>query len=576
MNNTLRYNESAECWLLGQLDQIASAVARLGTYLALRGVKEDVWQGIELAVTEALNNAVVHGCKDRADEGVLLQWTWSDQTLIITIHDPSAFMPESVSAELPEDPLAETGRGHFLMATLMDEVAHILIDGHHALELKKRLGPTSWSPHILADTEATLDSLTAELGSCYENLSAVFRFSEILATAHAFTEFSENVLQQLNTLVKAQQSSIRLATEDQSALQQIVSVGETVGALPPELDQGEEFLEVQVFKSRAGQSIENDATLHPSDPLRQAQGPVAVSPIFFRADVLGCLTVIRPHRGEIFLASELALIRVVADFLGIAYVAELSHEQRKLEELARRELEIASTIQQSLLPQACPVEPPYRTFGICRSAREVGGDYFDIIPLPGRGLLLVIADVMGKGMPAALLATIFRTAVRARQDLAATPGKMLTEVNRQLASDLDNLDMFITAKLAFLSYEDHRLHYADAGHCPILIRRENESVLRQIQADGFPLGVSNDFEYPADIFQIEPGDVLIFITDGIYENLDEHGLASSLDFLMQQILSIEILDLPAFCNQVLGLSERPGHDKPPLDDRTILVLEREK
>jgi len=570
MKDALRYNESGECWLPGQLDQIAPAVARLGTYLNVRGIADDVWKGIELAVSEALNNAVMHGCKGHEEESVTLHWTWSDDTLVVTVHDPSDFMPEAVSADLPDDPLAETGRGHFLMATLMDEVAHIQIDGHHAIEMKKRLGPASWSPHVLAETEATLTSLTAEVSSCYENLSAVFRFSEILATARNFTEFSEAVLGRLNSLVRAQQSYIRLETEDHCWLWQTVSVGKAVADLPTDLDKKLECLEVKVFNSRTGQGIENSSALSSDDPLCQVQGVIRVCPIFFRSEVLGCLIVIRPNRDENFMTAEAALIRVVADFLGIAYVAGISQEQGKLEEMSRRELEIASTIQQSLLPHDFPTQPPYRTFGLCRSAREVGGDYFDIIPLDDRGMLLVIADVMGKGMPAALLATIFRTAVRARQDLAATPGKLLTEVNRQLASDLDKLDMFITAKLAFLSFADHTLHYADAGHCPILIRRDNEPTLQQIQADGFPLGVSNRYDYPAEIFQIEAGDVLVMVTDGVYENLGTNGL----DHLMKQILSIEVLDLPAFCNQVLGLSEGEGEERPLMDDRTILVLER--
>jgi anti-sigma regulatory factor (Ser/Thr protein kinase) len=573
MKKTLRYTESGECRIQGTLDQIAPALGRLGTYLTVRGVTEIVWKDIELAVAEALNNAVIYGCKGCEEEEVTLRWTWIDDMLTITVHDPGNFMPESGEANLPEDPLTESGRGHFLMATLMDEVAHILVDGHHATELKKRLGPMSWSPHVLADTEKALDSLASELGSCYENLSAVFRFSEMLATARNFAEFSEAVLQQLNTLVKAQQSYIRLEIEDRSGLEQIISVGNAVTGLPPLLDENLPCLEMEVFKSRTGREVENSRTLGPGDPLHEVDGPISICPIFFQSNILGCLTVIRPARGEIFLAAESALVQVVADFLGIAYVAGRSHEQSKLEEVAWRELEIASSIQQSLLPSSFPVHPPYRTFGICRSAHEVGGDYFDIIPLGNRGLLLVIADVMGKGMPAALLATIFRTAVRARQDLATTPGRLLTEVNRQLASDLSNLDMFITAKLAFISFEDQRLHYADAGHCPILIRRKGETALRQVQADGFPLGVSNQFEYPVEVFQTEPGDVFIFITDGIYETLGKSG--SGLDCLMQQILGMPHDDLAAFCNQVLELSASNGQNKPLLDDRTILVLERE-
>ena len=569
--NTSRYNESAEYWFRGDLAQIAPALGRLGSYLAVRGVSDEEWKGIELAVAEALNNAVLYGCKDREDEGVVLDWKWSDDTLVVTVHDPSDFMPESVSADLPEDPLSEEGRGHFLMASLMDEVAHVQIDGHHALELKKRIGPVSWSLHILEDTEATLNSLTSELGICYENLSALFRFSEILATARDFKEFSRTVLQQLNTLVKAQHSYIRLETQDHSSLGQIVSVGDVLAEFPPTLDKARECLEMEVFNSRAGRGMEDCSALLPTDPLRAVKGAIRVCPIFFRSDVLGCLAVLRPAHADPYLAGETALIRVIADFLGIAYVEGLSKEQSKQEEMARRELEIASSIQQSLLPNDFPALPPYRTFGICRSAREVGGDYFDVIPLENHGLLLVIADVMGKGMPAALLATIFRAVVRARQDLATTPGKLLTEVNRQMAYDLNKLDMFITAKLVFLSYDDHSIHYADAGHCPILIRRKNETALLQIQADGFPLGVSDHYDYPEENFQVEPGDLLTFITDGVYEGFGENGF----NYLMQQILGMEHSDLPSFCSHLIGLSQDDSETASLLDDRTILVLERE-
>lgn len=576
MSNIFLYSESAQCRLPGKLDQVAPALARLEAYVTVRGVTAKVWNGIELAVAEALNNAVIHGCKDMADSAVTLRWTWVDDMLIVRVHDPSQFMPATGSADLPEDPLAESGRGQYLMVTLMDEVSHILIDGHHAIELKKQVGPMSWSPHLLAENEATMNSLTTELSSCYENLSAIFQFSEILATARDFTGFSETVLGRLNTLVKAQHSYIRLETEDKDGLRQIVSVGNEFIGLPPEIDLKQECLETEVFKTKIGKVNIVGSKMLAGDPLLSVQGNFSVCPISFRMHVLGCLVVIRPPHADSFLGAESALIRVVADFLGIAYIAGRSHERHKVEEMARRELEIASSIQQSLMPHSFPEHAPYRTFGLCRSAREVGGDYFDIIPIKTHGLLLVIADVMGKGMPAALLATIFRTAVRARQEWATTPGKLLTEINRQLSADLDKLDMFITAKLAFLSYKDHTLHYADAGHCPILIRRKGESALREIQADGFPLGVSDRFDYPAEVFHIEPEDLLVFITDGIYENLGENGTGSSLDYLKKKILALQYRNLSDFCHQVLELSTGLGGNQPFLDDRTMLVLERGK
>ena len=127
-----------------------------------------------------------------------------------------------------------------------------------------------------------------------------------------------------------------------------------------------------------------------------------------------------------------------------------SEKHRKEIERSKAQLEIASEIQQSLLPSNFPQSPHCRITGRCVAAQEIGGDYIDTIEIKGQGLLLIIADVMGKGVPAALLATIFRTAIRSRLNLAETPGWLLSQINEQFHSELGHLNMFITAQAAYL------------------------------------------------------------------------------------------------------------------------------
>src|SRR5437016_5163851 len=112
------------------------------------------------------------------------------------------------------------------------------------------------------------------------------------------------------------------------------------------------------------------------------------------------------------------------------------------------ELEIARKIQESLLPKSFPTLPGFSLSGYCRTARHVGGDFYDVIALPGKSALLVMADVMGKGVPAALFAAILRTLIRTGAELAVRPLDLLARLNRQMYEELSGVDMFITVQVA--------------------------------------------------------------------------------------------------------------------------------
>jgi serine phosphatase RsbU (regulator of sigma subunit) len=416
--------------------------------------------------------------------------------------------------------------------------------------------------------------MIGELSNSYESITALFRFGEELATARSFDDFVVQVLRRLLSLVTGDEAWLRLA--DSAGRLKLVSLGEVpcssgmADFLLPEDDS----IEAQVVLESEHHTVEHCSRLKPHDPLRRDHGSAFVCPILFREATIGVLSVVRRRTHPYFTAGETRLMDVVADFLGIARTMALSQEQREAQQRTERELEIAAEIQQSLLPKTFPENGRVRIFGISQTAHAVGGDYFDVLPIGDKGVLLAIADVMGKGMPAALLATILRTTIRAHAELAEDPGRLLTAVNRQLSGDLNNLGMFITAQLAYLSHDAEELVFASAGHCPLLKLSAGATCASQCSGDAVPLGVLDDTEYESMREQMASGDRVIFLTDGIYEAESASGKMLGLEFLAQQIPTLCVGAPPSSCRRLLDFVASHSAGTPATDDRTLLIVQR--
>lgn len=203
----------------------------------------------------------------------------------------------------------------------------------------------------------------------------------------------------------------------------------------------------------------------------------------------------------------------------------------------------------------------------------VGGDYVDAIEIRDAGLLIVIADVMGKGVPAALLATIFRTAIRSRLNLAETPGWLLAKINKQFHDELGHLNMFITAQAAFLSYDKKVIKLASAGHCPAILldSKTNETTL--LEAEGMPLGIDPSDLYEENLIQLSDTSKLLFITDGFYEAENPKGDMLGMDRLVKAIPNIWEEGLESVPNRAFGVVSKFANGRSATDDQTMMALE---
>jgi serine phosphatase RsbU (regulator of sigma subunit) len=188
-------------------------------------------------------------------------------------------------------------------------------------------------------------------------------------------------------------------------------------------------------------------------------------------------------------------------------------------ERTRREIEIAWEIQRSFLPKAPPDLPGVGFSARMEPAQVVGGDFYDFIPLAGGRWGLVIADVTGKGVPAALFMAIARSLVRVYSTVHESPADLVGAVNEFVSRD-NSTATFVTLFLAVLNPAAGTLTYVNAGHDPPLFLPRGEKVPRLLKATGTPLGVLDGTVYEEKKIQVGTGDLLLLYTDGVTEAMN--------------------------------------------------------
>jgi len=246
-------------------------------------------------------------------------------------------------------------------------------------------------------------------------------------------------------------------------------------------------------------------------------------------------------------------------------VAERQEEERR----AAQELEIAKQVQSRLFPQSFPSLESLEFAGLCLPARHVGGDYYDFLHFGQDRLGLVIGDISGKGIAAALLMANLQANIRSQSALAVDhPQRLLRSVNQLFC---DNTADAAFATLFFAEYHNStgRLRYANCGHLPPLLLRSDDS-LERLQATATIMGAFKEWDCDLAECQISPGDTLVLYTDGVTESFspsgEEFGEERLVDALRRnRRLPSEAL-LSAIVDEVRRFSPHEQHD-----DITLII-----
>ena len=565
---------------------IRSACEGVRRFLAQHGVGEDELGQWELILMEAGVNAVRY-CPAASQSLPVRLEVLVTETVVevrVTDHTPGFDLPETV--ELPP-PDSEHGRGLFLIKSLTTEAEYLRGRKENCFVLRKRREqPAVAAPELtvedlkqkLSEADSTLESMTEELASSFESLSAVFRFSSELTGQGNPEALARKWLDELLNTVQADWFVFRLAEPDGSALRLVAQSGrvaaEPTYSLKPE---NVALAPVAVRAALERKDVWFDA-LNPRRPGglqgKGFNGGCGFShPIVINDYLVGVITFARHQPDAVFKAAQVNVIETFADFLGFQIRNAQLQEERLQTRLVTRELEIAAGIQQSLLPSRLPDLQGLHLASHYRSARHVGGDFFDVVTTPGGGLLLVMADVMGKGIPAAMFATIFRTLIHARVDLAPSPGAFLSWVNNSFAEELGRVDMFVTSQLAYFHPGSRQLRFAGAGHPPLLLATPSGEV-RKLESGGPPLGILPGMDYTEEWLTFPASARILLYTDGLNEARNAAGELLGLEALEAAFAATarERLPVAATRDRLISLLTQFESGTPQADDQAFVLL----
>jgi len=306
---------------------------------------------------------------------------------------------------------------------------------------------------------------------------------------------------------------------------------------------------------------------------------IIVAPIMFRETVLGVLAVANPADGLSFNETDFSLVHSLAEQAAMAIhnsdLMSVQIEKNKLD----FDLNMASSIQGMLLPRRLPNDGKLDIHAFYRPAQKVGGDLYDIIPIDEHRVCFAIADVSGKGMPAALLMAICQTNLRHFVKSKNSPADILKAVNSAMSGEMRQ-EMFITLLCAVIDTEHDQLTFARAGH-ELLLHMSKDEALGEyrtvpVGADGMAVGM-----VPPEVFDhiiadktipFKKDDIIVVYTDGVTEASDEQGVEFSENRLRDLITRLRDRDARELNESIVSSVERFSGQNQFADDLTLITV----
>lgn len=275
----------------------------------------------------------------------------------------------------------------------------------------------------------------------------------------------------------------------------------------------------KVMNERASllvQDVAADSLLKASQTIVQQKiKSLMAVPLQTESQVIGILYVDTPSVLHPFDAEALSLLTVFANIAAIRIEHARLVEVEQMERIMEHDMEQAADIQRGLFPQAPPVLPGLELSGRSLPCRSVGGDYFDYVPMADGRLLLVVADVSGKGLAASLLMSSLQARVHALCELQTDVAKLVSRLNHSIKANTPD-NKFITGFFAAIDHTTGEMEYSNAGHnAPVIVRQSGSVEL--LTAGGPVLGILPNITYAGGRTRMEAGDLLVMYSDGVSE-----------------------------------------------------------
>ena len=343
-----------------------------------------------------------------------------------------------------------------------------------------------------------------------------------------------------------------------------------IGAIPR--DSLVRFLEGnEILRKEEVVPLARDRGEHEALAPLLATEPHLILPLRYAGNFLGLVALGRKITERRYTAAEVSLLQTLTNQTSVAVTNSFLYRDSLEKTILEEELAVARRIQRQFLPNRLPMTSGFSLAGLNAPSKAVGGDYYDTVDVGGGCYLVAIADVAGKGVPAALLASMVQAVIRTQAVDRRPVGELMGRLNR-LVHEATPEDRFATCVLAEVSADGSAFSFSNAGHNYPIIRSANGSC-RFLDEGGIPLGIEPGAVYTQGKASLEPGDALVMYTDGITdarnrlgEDFGEERLVSLVERMPERFTADEIVR--AISDEVARFSD--GADQ--MDDITLVAL----
>ncbi|HEX6789841.1 MAG TPA: SpoIIE family protein phosphatase [Candidatus Krumholzibacteria bacterium] len=383
-------------------------------------------------------------------------------------------------------------------------------------------------------------------------------------------EALDRILKNLQRLVNYDAAAIFLVDGKTSTITSVLHTGYPRAAqekIQVHLDEG---VVGHVVRTKAG-LIVPDVRVHPQYAnVRGRTRSEMVAPMILRGQVLGAFN-LESDRLDAYAEDDLRLLEAFAAEAALAIDRAQLFEERRVKLEMEEELRVARTVQEFFAPKKSLVSGNFRIAGANFPSLEVSGDYYDFFPAMNRLVGFAIADVAGKGMPAALIMAGFRATLRTVAPFSASARQMVLRLNQSLLDTVRPQD-FVTAFVGVLNPDTGELSYCNAGHNPPIIL-SSDGVVRRLEVGGPVLGILSDIEWHEGRMRLQSDEVLVCYTDGATEatnGVEEYGEARFIEAVREN----RALTPYKLCTALYGSVRDFVGGIQQVDDTTYLAIKR--
>jgi len=281
------------------------------------------------------------------------------------------------------------------------------------------------------------------------------------------------------------------------------------------------------------QDLKTDDRVSLEQKERRIQSIVSL-PLHTKSKCLGVLNLVNTGEGDTFLSENISTMQTVARLASTAIENAMLHQEAIERKVFEEQLRIARQIWEHIMPQTVPVLSNASISARSIPATVVGGDFYDFIQITEDRLALVIADVSGKGIPAAMMMNTVKSVLHIEATRNSSPYELVNNVNNLLIQSA-KMEGFITLTYVVIDFGLRRLFITNAGHNPTLIFRKSENTCQKISSESIPLAIMLDQQFPCTETYFNPGDCIILYTDGITEARNSQKQMFEIDRLSQLV-----------------------------------------